>query len=778
MRGFLVYLAGLVLVLATPDNVDPESAVRDDPLSAAARALDHGRPWHASRLLRDLDGPQRATPEATLLTARADAGRGAWQAVVKRLEAADWLDSFSGGAGRALLARALLETGHPGRAVESYTTFLGYSDQRALPVVAQLGLARSLAALDRAEEAAAAFLKAAESSPALEPWMAVRAAESVAPLGDTATVRTLVARASVVPRERLAAAEATAYLQTGDRRAAAQALLEAASAAPVEHSGDLRARAAELLLLDSDTAAARRVLRAAVEDAPGSALKAAEVLSTLPSLDANDHRLLARAYERSGAPGPAASEYERYLELARLSRSERQRFQLMIGELLFRAGYYFAAITELERLVAENPNDVTRAQAEYLIARSVYRRGWRREGRERLRALVDRYPGSGSALRSLSLLADIYESAGQTDQAREIHAELVDRYAGSRPARRAQAKLGLTTFFEGDFAAARRHFDRLRQTEPNQDSRVRAAYWAARARLASGDANQQTEADALLTSVHDHDPFGYYGLLAAERAGIDPWADLPEGPTPAPLDPDMELELAAMDLLREAGLEEDALSILSIRMNSLPDTPELLLGLAQELVARGHGYEAVRLGWRAHSRMRGRWSASVLRAIYPLAFPEIILAESEARGLEPHLVAAIARRESAFGPRAVSRAGARGLLQIMPATARWLATRLEVSDYDDELLFHPELSVYLGAAYFADLQRRYGDLQLALIAYNAGPSRARSWQKRPEYAVDAELFAERIPFTETRQYVRAVQAQVRLYEWLYPDFAVERRPAD
>ena len=282
--------------------------------------------------------------------------------------------------------------------------------------------------------------------------------------------------------------------------------------------------------------------------------------------------------------------------------------------------------------------------------------------------------------------------------------------------------------------------------------------------------SQAGEAQELLRWVHDRDPFGYYGFLAAERAGIDPWDRLPEGPTPAPVDADLGRRLAAMDVLREAGLVDDARSILSTVMASPPKAPEELLELSKELARRGFGLEAVRLGWRAHSRLRGRWSASVLRAIYPLAYREIILAESHARGADPHTIAAIARRESAFAPEVVSRAGARGLLQLMPTTAKWLAGRLELSQYEDELLFHPEYNVHLGVAYFADLQRRYGELQIALVAYNAGPTRARNWRQRPEYSAGPELFAERIPFSETRKYVRAVQTQLRIYRHLYPDF--------
>jgi soluble lytic murein transglycosylase len=229
--------------------------------------------------------------------------------------------------------------------------------------------------------------------------------------------------------------------------------------------------------------------------------------------------------------------------------------------------------------------------------------------------------------------------------------------------------------------------------------------------------------------------------------------------------------------LSQAGLHEEAKAVLATITDSRPERPEELIGLSVALAEHGFGQQAVLFGWRAHSALRGRWSTSVLRAIYPLAYEEIILAEADSRRLDPHLVAAIARQESAFAPDVTSRAGARGLLQIMPETGRWWASRLGVRDYSDELLYHPEINVHLGAAYFADLMHRYSELQLSLIAYNAGPTRARRWRQRPEYRIDPELFAERIPFSETRTYVRNVQAHFRIYSQLYSGFG-EVQPAE
>ncbi len=770
-----LYVTCLLIILA-PAALGLKDEVRDDPLAQVAEALDQGRHWYATRLLRDLNGHDSGTPEAMLLSARADAGRGAWEDVVARLESVSWLDSIGYGDGRALLARAWLETGEVERAVEGYRIFLRYSLERSPRAIAEVGLARSLEMLGQPLEAAAAYGRAAEIAPELVPWSSIRAAEVLAQLGDTAAVNRLLREATSVPLYRRTRAAVDAYLAAGDRQGALHLLLDAAPSVG-RNSTELRTRAAMLLLEEGDSATAATTLRAAIRSNPRWAREAATLLSQFPDLSAADHLSLARTFERSGPAGSAARQYQEYLERQQLPTGERQAVRLRIGELLFRAGHYYAAVDELERLAAAGPSAATLARAEYYIARATYRRGWRREGRARLREVADRFPGTGSALNSLSLLGDLYEGAGNTPRAVAIYEELVRDYSGSSAERTARYRLGILAYREGEFADARRHFDRLRRAERSGDLRISATYWAARARLAEGDAAKVAEAERLFREVHNRAPFGYYGFLAADRLGIDPWTTLAPGPEPAPIDAETERKLSVIDLLSQAGLHEEAKAVLATITNSPPDSPEELIGLSVALAEHGFGQQAVLFGWRAHSALRGRWSANVLRAIYPLAYEEIILAEADSRRLDPNLVAAIARQESAFAPDVTSRAGARGLLQIMPETGRWWANRLGVRDYSDELLYHPEINVHLGAAYFADPQRRYSELQLSLIAYNAGPTRARRWRQQPEYRIDPELFAERIPFRETRTYVRNVQSHFRIYSQLYSGFG-EAQPAE
>ena len=154
--------------------------------------------------------------------------------------------------------------------------------------------------------------------------------------------------------------------------------------------------------------------------------------------------------------------------------------------------------------------------------------------------------------------------------------------------------------------------------------------------------------------------------------------------------------------------------------------------------------------------------------LFPRAFWPEVRQQSERLGLNPYLVLSMMRQESAFDPVAVSTAGARGLMQLMPATAQEVASRLLQLDISLEQLHDPPLSISLGTRYLAGLLERYqGNMVLALAAYNAGPGRVDRWREQwPNLAI--EEFIEHIPFDETRAYVKLVLRNLAVYEWLYP----------
>jgi soluble lytic murein transglycosylase len=159
-----------------------------------------------------------------------------------------------------------------------------------------------------------------------------------------------------------------------------------------------------------------------------------------------------------------------------------------------------------------------------------------------------------------------------------------------------------------------------------------------------------------------------------------------------------------------------------------------------------------------------RWNDMQLR--FPNPMPELFQQHAQNRSIDPAWAVAIARQESAFWMQARSRAGALGLMQLMPATARATARRHSISLPDLALLSDPDTNIQLGTAYLSEMAERFnGNLAYASAAYNAGPSRVNQWlNARGELPLD--IWIETIPFDETRNYVQNVLSFRVIYERL------------
>ncbi len=164
----------------------------------------------------------------------------------------------------------------------------------------------------------------------------------------------------------------------------------------------------------------------------------------------------------------------------------------------------------------------------------------------------------------------------------------------------------------------------------------------------------------------------------------------------------------------------------------------------------------------------GTQTADRLRIRYPLAYWDTVQAAAEEVGLDPYLVLAIARQESTYRPGLVSRAGAVGVMQVMPRTAEAVAeANPALGPVNEHALKHPPTSIRLGAHYLKQMIDRYdGNLVYAFASYNAGPTNCDEWRKRFAGSSLAE-FVESIPFSETQNYVKRVLAHYATYHSLY-----------
>jgi soluble lytic murein transglycosylase len=155
------------------------------------------------------------------------------------------------------------------------------------------------------------------------------------------------------------------------------------------------------------------------------------------------------------------------------------------------------------------------------------------------------------------------------------------------------------------------------------------------------------------------------------------------------------------------------------------------------------------------------------RLAFPMPYRIDLERFSKQNGLDPFLVAALIRQESEFNPKAVSRANARGLTQILPSTGRELSRRLKVRPYSTAKLFQPVVNLQLGSFYLKTMiDQLGGHWEAALAAYNAGLTRAHSWLTWAEFREPAE-FIETVPFSETRNYIQTVLRNADVYRRLY-----------
>jgi len=189
--------------------------------------------------------------------------------------------------------------------------------------------------------------------------------------------------------------------------------------------------------------------------------------------------------------------------------------------------------------------------------------------------------------------------------------------------------------------------------------------------------------------------------------------------------------------------------------------------------------------WRAAAMLASQWQQHnyVIQAAYlagevnaldqrfPTAFADEVATTAEESGLSTSLIWSIIRQESAFNAYAVSRTGAKGLMQLMPATASELANSTDLGDKTFNL-FDPATNIRLGGLYLSQMVERFNhNRAIAAAAYNAGPRRVSEWLQQHPFN-EPDIWIETIPYFETRRYVQQVMAFMVVYDWRQ-----QRRPA-
>lgn len=204
-------------------------------------------------------------------------------------------------------------------------------------------------------------------------------------------------------------------------------------------------------------------------------------------------------------------------------------------------------------------------------------------------------------------------------------------------------------------------------------------------------------------------------------------------------------------------------------LSSLP-TPVRFGALALALILLIVGSVSITKTYLAHQEERRRLEAEAAeRAQHPLYYADTITAYADAQELDPALVAAVILCESSYDPKAESRLGARGLMQLMPDTAEWVAHKLgeDGADYSFDNLYDPQTNIRFGTWYLGYLSRRFnGDATKIVCAYHAGQGNVDSWLKNPQYSSDG-VTLDVIPTQDTATYASRVLRARDIYRKYY-----------
>ncbi|MFQ5790950.1 MAG: transglycosylase SLT domain-containing protein [Acidobacteriota bacterium] len=493
-----------------------------------------------------------------------------------------------------------------------------------------------------------------------------------------------------------------------------------------------------------------------------------------PMSEEETYRLSFQRAVRLEEAGEYRKAFGAYAELLRRfpSRADRQLIELRRGVCQYWRRQSRSAERRLRRV--ERPE--LKPEALYFEALSARRLRKRKTYVRKMEAILALAPQSPWAQEALWSLARYFRSREEVDQAHAHYRRLADAFPRGKHVLDARWWVLWEKYRLGLYEEAAAGLESSARAQPGAAELDKFLFWAGR----SLEKLQQRErAEALYRQVLLGYRNSYYGRRAWERLARlrgerAPTAILEEsrrgmdlGDALGVLQTDRQTRVGQ---LMAVGLHEEARLEAERGVRGEADGPAFLALLGWLHFQEGHHLQAfatLREAFPFHVSAAGDLlPRQVWQILYPLKYWDLVHRYAADQQLDPYLVAGLIRQESTFDPKVRSRAGARGLMQIMPSTARKLARQLR-RRYRLRDLYEPEVSIRYGTLYLRQILDRFrGRVVHALASYNAGPHRVKGWAAT-DPDLDADEFIEEIPFNETRNYVKLVLRNEMLYRRVY-----------
>lgn len=430
------------------------------------------------------------------------------------------------------------------------------------------------------------------------------------------------------------------------------------------------------------------------------------------------------------------------------------------------------------------------AQALFYLGALAERRDDVRLALENYQEAYDADPTGNLAVEALWERASVLDGAGRADEAIAAYSLVAERFPTSTRAGDAGFRAGYMAYLLGRTAQAR-HLWSAAMGTADAASAARAAFWAGRAAHDQGDI---VSARLAWTQAVQRNPTGYYGLRAAAvlagqpqapqtsratahlptpdwaaaEAWLTAWAGA-EPPNAGQAMHEAEDWRSGVELLH-IGWQKTGLDAVELAINARAREPWVLYRMARAMFELGQPHLSELAGVHLLNLTPGTaWPLppAIAALAYPAPWADLVQFFSDEYGVDPLLLYALMRQESAFNPTAGSSAGAFGLTQVIPPTAQEIARALGKEPFAFQDLARPINAVQFGAFYIGTQVRNFkGNIYHALAAYNGGPGNASRWA-RLAGTEDVDRFYETVDFAETKLYLRLVLQNYAWYRHLY-----------
>jgi soluble lytic murein transglycosylase len=469
---------------------------------------------------------------------------------------------------------------------------------------------------------------------------------------------------------------------------------------------------------------------------------------------------------------------------------------LMEGLAYYNSGRNDEAVATLERLRAASPSREVSREALIHLGRSERRRGRADASRRHYERFLVEFPDDPFVEEVVWDLGWRDLKAGKKKRALDRFREVGQRFPLGKRRPEALAQEALVHEDLGDPREAVKDLERLMVIGPEASLGAQATYFRARFLRSLGEGRRASALEESLVAAYPETFYGTYVALHKGAREAPAWWEAPDGAADIAeraaraYSGDAEVaaakawlgpaghgiggefpvthRLVRSGFFTRAGLVRFLEAEFVLLESESGRGPARDLPMARLYRRNGFHHRALTAGSRLATARRGPRPPEVTRFLFPPAYLDMAVRAARGTGVDPRLLLAVAREESWFEEDVVSRAGAIGLVQIMPTTGLALSESLGGQPATPHHLTKPETSLRLGATYLASLLREFGgSLVLATAAYNGGESNARDW-KAFHRAEDPARSIESISFTETRAYVKKVIRSLWIYRILYP----------